>query len=672
MRDPEDGRTWVGRGAAVAGVTVLATWAVAPPAQGHEAAPARGAPLEDVVPAGIVALIAVAIVVGVGWAHRTGRLRALGRIGAFAERVSGLPGWAAVPMAVATVSLLLAAFGFYWDVSWHIDRGRDPGPLDNPAHWFIIIGLAGIALGGVLSLVLADERPTRSSVRIRDNWHVPVGGVLLTICGVIALAGFPLDDVWHRLFGQDVTLWGPTHIQMIGGASLATLAMWALLVEGTRERSGAPSGLARALGASELFCGGAFLLGLSTLQAEFDYGVPQFRQLYQPVLLALAASIALVAVRIRTGRGGALGAVLFFLVLRVGLTAIIGPGLGRSTLHLPLYLAEALLVELVALAMTTRRQLSFGAVAGAAIGTVGFAAQWLWSQLWMPMPWGASLLPEALLLAAAAGVAGGVIGGLIGRCLSPAGTPRQATPRGVAAGAWMVAFVCLAWPLPAHPVEGVTAEVRLEPVAGAGGVEDTGATRAIVHVRLDPPQPVDGASWFQVTAWQGAGDGPGGLVLADLRDEGGGSYATTEPVPVSGPWKTLLRLHRGAELQSVPVYLPADPDIPADEVPAEPTVRRAFVDDKSILQREAVGGTPALQALAYAVLALVALAWLGSLAWGLRRLERAALDEDHDARDPLRDEPADDVLVARARSVVDGSAPAERGLSGAARARTPR
>ena len=39
-----------------------------------------------------------------------------------------------------------------------------------------------------------------------------------------ALAGFPLDDIWHRLFGQDVTLWGPTHLMLIGGASLATLA----------------------------------------------------------------------------------------------------------------------------------------------------------------------------------------------------------------------------------------------------------------------------------------------------------------------------------------------------------------------------------------------------------------------------------------------------------------
>ena len=36
------------------------------------------------------------------------------------------------------------------------------------------------------------------------------------------MIGFPLDDVWHRLFGQDVTLWGPTHLMLIGGAGLST------------------------------------------------------------------------------------------------------------------------------------------------------------------------------------------------------------------------------------------------------------------------------------------------------------------------------------------------------------------------------------------------------------------------------------------------------------------
>ena len=147
-----------------------------------------------------------------------------------------LAGWAGIGTVITSVSLIVAAFGFYWDVAWHIDKGRDAGPFATPAHFFIIAGLLGIALAGVVAVVVGAESPSRTSVRLWRNWEVPVGSVLLLVCGVIALLGFPLDDVWHTLFGQDVTLWGPTHIQMIGGASLATLAMWALLEEGRRSR----------------------------------------------------------------------------------------------------------------------------------------------------------------------------------------------------------------------------------------------------------------------------------------------------------------------------------------------------------------------------------------------------------------------------------------------------
>jgi hypothetical protein len=53
-------------------------------------------------------------------------------------------------------------------------------------------------------------------------------------CGMYALLGFPLDDIWHRIFGQDVTLWGPTHLMMIGGAGFSTLSALMLNHEGLK------------------------------------------------------------------------------------------------------------------------------------------------------------------------------------------------------------------------------------------------------------------------------------------------------------------------------------------------------------------------------------------------------------------------------------------------------
>ena len=112
---------------------------------------------------------------------------------------------------------------------------------------------------------------------------------------------------------------------------------------------------------------GGLLIGLSTFQAEFDFGVPQFRAVLQPALIALAAGVALVAARVWIGRGGALGAALFFLALRGLVSLLVGPVLGETTPSLPLYLGEALAIEAAAL-LIGRRPLLLGAVGGSAGG----------------------------------------------------------------------------------------------------------------------------------------------------------------------------------------------------------------------------------------------------------------------------------------------------------------
>ena len=75
-------------------------------------------------------------------------------------------------------TLLVAVFGMYWDISLHIDDGRDPGPLANPAHYFILAGLFGVFIAGVLGVALADQ-PTRTSFKIAEGWHAPIGAVMI-------------------------------------------------------------------------------------------------------------------------------------------------------------------------------------------------------------------------------------------------------------------------------------------------------------------------------------------------------------------------------------------------------------------------------------------------------------------------------------------------------------
>ncbi|MGH2982274.1 MAG: hypothetical protein ACRDKV_09575, partial [Solirubrobacterales bacterium] len=382
------------------------------------AKPAGGAALDQILIANAMAIVASGTLLWLVLGHRSGRVAYLGRAANLAERTSGMPGWVALPAAIAMVSLLVALLGMYWDIALHIDVGRDEGPLANPAHYLILAGLFGIFCAGFIAMALPRGRPCDSAVRINRGWYAPLGGVLMVATSGFALLGFPLDDFWHRLFGQDVTLWGPTHLMLIGGAALTLVGMAVLLVEGARarpKRNGTPGGSGLAYLRRVSLMGG-FLIGLSTFQAEFDFGVPQFQMIFQPIMIGFAAGMGLVCARLWVGRGGAIGAVGFFLLVRGAISLIVGPLFGESTPALPLFVAEALVVELAALWFASR-PLALGVASGIGIGTIGFAAEYGWSQVVWHTQWNVHLLPEGPAYATIAAIAGGLAGALMGAAL---------------------------------------------------------------------------------------------------------------------------------------------------------------------------------------------------------------------------------------------------------------
>jgi hypothetical protein len=593
------------------------------------APPAGGAEIGQIVIATTAATVVTAALLFLGLGHRSGRVQILQRLADHSERTSGMPGWVAFPSGIATLSLLTAVFGMYWDISVHIDNGRDAGPLANPAHYFILAGLFGIFSAGFFAMVLPKERPSGVAIRIGRDWWAPLGGVLICACGAFSLIGFPLDDVWHRLFGQDVTLWGPTHLMLIGGAAMTLVGIAVLTVEGMRANATAEKPLvelAHTRLARAVALTGGLMLGLSTFQAEFDFGVPQFQLIFQPLMLMVAAGVGLVLARVYAGPGAALGAAGFFILLRGILALLVGPVLGQTTPHFPLYLAEAAVVEAVALFVSTRRPLRFGLVSGIGIGTVGLAAEWAWSHLWMPLPWPDAAFPEAAIVGLAGAIAGATIGAWIGTHLAAEPVERSPQLRRAALCSATVLAALVAYGLYTPAQDGVSAQVALHEVKG-GPDREVEAT-----VRMNPPDAAADAEWFDVTAWQG-----GGLVVAPLERTGPGVYRTTEPIPVHGNWKAMIRLHDDSSLTALPIYLPRDEAIPVGETPAPAHFSRSFGDEHQLLQREARGGPALLTVLAYLAVVAIALSLLALLAWALHRLAVAGQRSPRRRRLRLRD-----------------------------------
>jgi hypothetical protein len=544
-----------------------------------------------------LALVAGLFALGRPSAHRWPMLHPLSRIPAGLTRVTGIPGWAATAIGMSLYGLLVAGQGFYADVSWHIALGRDEELLTAP-HSGILLGLVMILGGAVLGTVVATfERVDGLHV---GALRVPRSLLPLWALGLGAVSGFPLDEVWHQEYGVDVTMWSPTHMLMILGATFTGLAAWLVLAEsGVRPTDG------RWGRAAHVVCGWLTLQGLLAPQGEFTFGVPQFSLLFSPILISLAAGLGLVAFRLVHGPWWTLGLVVvnFGLQTTSFLDAGSEDGGPVDTRFAATFIASAVVVELAAHLLGTERRLRLAVVSGVGIGTIGLAGEWIWNaDAWQP--WTGALLPEVVVLAVVAAMGAAVLGVACARALAPEPLA-TALPRRAVALAAVACVAVLLFPM-RRPTGDVEAAIRLLP-AGEGTV--------VVEATLSPPDAADDAYWFQTSAWQG-----GGLELSDMEPTGeAGTYRSAGPVPVDGLWKSLLRLHRGAEMMTVPIYLPADPEIDEPEIPAIDRAM-AFESERDYLLRDTHAGSGWLSPLVHLMLVAVCAVWALAFVAAVRHL----------------------------------------------------
>jgi len=593
-----------------------------------EAPSAGGAEFGEILYAGGMAGVVILAFAWIVYRERTGHPTWVGKLADKVAEIDGLPRWVGLPMYLLLVSLLAAAFGVWWDVPIHMQNGRDEGPLANPSHYPIFLGILGFTHAGILSMGLARDPLPRRTVRLTKNWRVPMGSLVILGAGQIALLGFPADDVWHRLFGQDVTEWGPTHVMMIGGAVTCILGIPLLLAEahqvgaaGTRTTLGRLRG---ALMLSLCFIPTAFLM-------EFDLGVPQYPAATQFIIAGFVFTWIACAVRTWFGPGGALFSAVVYLGVHAYLYVVIAPIPGVLTARFLLFVPAAILVELVALVIAPRtRALLFGVVSGLVVGTVGLYAEYLWSKEFMPLPQpvDSGALPFLLTVGTVAAVGGGLLAAWHVARIEDVAEPEPVAAGGsrfrwAGLGAIAIAFgLMFVLAPPSAGDDEITATIALAEDC------DGGETRCLsdVTVRFEPADAVQDAVWIYGLSWQGRGPGADavdppvdpvskapGIVRVAMEPTGEpGEYRSADPMPMYGNWKTLVRVHLlPTTMIAVPLHAPDDPAIESSrgrEVLAHDGDLVAVQAEKQFLQREIKDDVPGwLNSTAYAV---VIASWL--------------------------------------------------------------
>lgn len=405
---------------------------------------------------------------------------------------------------------------------------------------------------------------------------------------------------------------------LIGGAGLSTLGIILLLRENefsAHEGAGSAPVWLRTIMLSTAF--GAGIIGLSVFQNEFEYGVAQFRMVFQPMLIVISAAIPLVAARLFVGPGAAFFAACFFLGVRGVISFIVTDVFGQAHYVFSLYLGSAIIIELLGATKLRHKPLAFGAVGGLLIATVGLAIETVWTDLVFAFPWPTDIWAESLAMAIPVGIGCGLCGALFAMGLKGK-LPVAKISGSIVVLTLLAIGAATANGLNATVPEGAKATMALQQVGVPGKPE------VIAKVTLTPANLIDDdPTYVAILAWQGGSKDVRGVISDRLRRTGPNTWESTKPMPVHGNWKTLLRLQDGRMLAAVPIFLPADTALGAPEVPASASFTRDVVPEISILQRERNLDVPGwLWGVANLIVLLCSLAVIAGLCVTTARISR--------------------------------------------------
>ena len=222
-------------------------------------------------------------------------------------------------------SKLTAGWGLGWDIRWHLLIGRDSFWIAPHVLTYASVTVTVVVSLGVIAVeTWASRRGALGPDAINVVGLVGTRGFHLAWLGMaVVVVAAPLDDLWHRLFGIDVTLWSPPHLLGLLGAQVNTLAC--LLIA----REAWPAGSrARTLA---IVLAGAFLFGTFAISTDPSWRIAflhgGLRFFTWPVLAGLVFAFSLVlGARLSGRRWAPVAIVLVGVLTQLSIAAVASVG----------------------------------------------------------------------------------------------------------------------------------------------------------------------------------------------------------------------------------------------------------------------------------------------------------------------------------------------------------
>ena len=230
-----------------------------------------------------------------------------------------------VALWLLLASKLTAGWGLGWDIRWHLLVGRDSFWIAPHVLTYASVTVTVIVSLGVIAVeTWASRRGALGPGAINVVGLVGTRGFHLAWLGMaVVVVAAPLDDLWHRLFGIDVTLWSPPHLLGLLGAQVNTLACLLIAREawpaGSRVRTLA------------LVLAGTFLFGTFAISTDPSWRIAflhgGLRFFTWPVLAGLVFAFSLVlGARLSGRRWAPVAIVLVGVLTQLSIAAVASVG----------------------------------------------------------------------------------------------------------------------------------------------------------------------------------------------------------------------------------------------------------------------------------------------------------------------------------------------------------